>query len=81
MKIEGIRNVSFTAQDGNLVEGKTIFCSYPIMKNGSGLGFEKFFLSKNKLSRLDFDLTIGAEVGVNYNRFGKVDSVYELMIE
>lgn len=81
MKVEGIRNVSFTADDGKLIEGKTVFCSYPITKNGSGLAFEKIFLSNNKLARLDFDLVIGSEIGVNYNRFGKIDTIFELMIE
>lgn len=81
MIIEGIRDVSFVADDGNKIEGKSIFCSYEITKNGSGRAFEKIFLSKNKLARLDFDLTIGSEIGVTYNRFGKVDTVYELMIE
>ena len=75
MKVIGIRYVDFNAQDGKHVTGVSLFCSYPITKNGSGVGVEKFFLSDAKLGYCGYKPEIGDEINVQYNRYGKVDSV------
>ncbi len=75
MKVCGYRRVEFNAQDGKHISGVSVFCSYPITKNGDGVGFEKIFMSDNKLGQWGYYPEIGDEINVSYNRFGKVDSV------
>ena len=75
MKVIGIRNVSFDAQDGKHISGVSLFCSYPITKNGFGVGVDKIFLSDAKLGYCGYMPELGDEINVTYNRFGKVDSV------
>lgn len=36
MKVIGIREVNFTAPDGNQISGYSLFCSYPISRTGQG---------------------------------------------
>lgn len=75
MKVVGIRNVDFTAQDGNKISGMSIYCSYEITKNGEGYAVEKIFLSDRKMNDCGYVPSVGDEVNITYNRFGKVDRV------
>lgn len=75
MKVIGIRHVDFTAADGKQVSGYTVFCSYPIARNGQGFGVEKIFLSDNKLANIGYFPELDDEINVSYNRWGKVESV------
>lgn len=75
MKVIGIRKVEFDAQDGKHISGVSLFCSYPITKNGEGVGVDKIFLSDNKLGQCGYYPELGDEINVQYNRYGKVDSV------
>lgn len=80
MKVIGRRKVSFKAQDGSQIEGLSLFCAYPITKDGDGVGVEKIFLSANKLSQLDFMPELDDEINVQYNRFGKVDTITQIPV-
>lgn len=73
-KIIGIANTSFTPKDNNTpIEGATYHTIEPIEpKNGVGFKGDKFFLTRAKLSALDFTPAVGQEVEVLYNKFGKV---------
>lgn len=73
-KIIGISNTSFTPKDSETpIEGSTYHVTEPIdPKNGVGFKGDKFFLTRTKLSTLDFTPAIGQEVEVLYNKFGKV---------
>lgn len=75
MKIIGYRNSSFNAADGSHIEGVNFYCTYPISRHGFGEAVYKFFLSNNKISRLDFEPEVGMEIDAIYNRFGKVESI------
>lgn len=75
MTVIGRRKVEFTAQDGNQIQGVSLYVSYPITKNGEGMAAEKIFLSAKKLENLDFLPEIGDEINVQYNRYGKVDTI------
>lgn len=75
MKVIGIRKVEFDAQDGKHVSGVTLYCSYPITKNGEGVGVDKLFLSDAKLGYCGYVPELGDEINVQYNRYGNVDSV------
>lgn len=78
MKIIGKRTVSFDAQDGKHISGVSLFCSYPITKNGEGVGVEKIFLSDSKLAYCGYFPELGDEINVQYNRYGKVESVSQV---
>lgn len=75
MTIIGKRKVEFDAQDGKHISGYSLFCSYPITKNGEGFGVEKIFLSDNKLAQCGYFPEIGDEINVQYNRYGKVETL------
>ena len=73
MEIVGIRPASFTASDGTKIEGKTVYVTEPMTApNALGKATDRFFLSQKKLDELGFTLSIGMEVDVLYNRYGKV---------
>lgn len=76
-KIIGISNTSFTPKDSTTpIEGTTFYTTEPIdSKNGAGSKGDKFFLTRAKLSALDFTPAIGQEVEVLYNKFGKVATI------
>ncbi len=85
MRISGIKKVDFVGKDGTQVSGKTIFLAIKIApERGSGEEFERIFLSRSKLERLNFEPELNQVVKVSYNRFGKVDSLElldDLLIE
>lgn len=73
MRIIGVVNTKFTAQDGTIIEGKTVHTAEPISpERGIGEAGDRFFMSKAKLADLDFDPVPGQTVDVLYNRYGKV---------
>ena len=81
MKVIGRKKVSFKAKENNQqIEGLSLFCAYPITKDGDGVGVEKIFLSANKLSQLDFMPELDDEINVQYNRFGKVDTIIQIPV-
>lgn len=72
-KIIGITNTSFEAKDGATIEGKTVHIVEPIdPKRGTGEAGDHFFLSKAKLATLDFKPSVGQEITILYNKYGKV---------
>lgn len=72
-KIIGIIPTRFTAKNGDQISGTTIYLTTPIdPKRGKGEESERVFLSTAKCEALDFQLVVGIEVEVLFNRFGKV---------
>ena len=77
MKIIGIENTSFPVKNGDTGErrivGKNIFLSSPIPKeNGFGVKVQRIFLSESKLLEIQFTPTLGSEIELYYNRYGRV---------
>jgi len=73
VEIIGKRPSGFTTADGTKIEGVTLYLAETMTTPGAeGKSAERVFLSKNKLSALDFTPTVGMEVDVLYNKFGKV---------
>ena len=70
MKIIGIRPSEFKGDDGSTVTGKNIYLTYPLEK-GEGMGAERVYLSTSKLNSLGYVPTVGDEVRLEYNRWGK----------
>lgn len=76
MRIIGVVNTKFTAQDGTVIEGKTVHTAEPISpERGIGEAGDHFFMSTTKLAALDFIPAVGQEVEVLYNRYGRVASL------
>lgn len=81
VKVVGWRNVSFKANDGNEVSGRTIYYVNldPMdLRYGAGHSVDKFFISDSKLGRSDNLLEISHSYEVFYNRYGKIDSWKEV---
>ena len=76
MKVVGKRNVDFKAADGNKITGVSLYCAYPITKNGEGFAVDKIFLSSNKMEDCGYFPEVDDEINITYNRFGKVDQVF-----
>ena len=75
-KVIGVSTTSFKGSDGTMVSGTTIFVSDPIdPKRGQGESAERIFLSAAKLADLGFTPTVGQEITIFYNRYGKVATI------
>lgn len=73
-KVLGTKEVSFTAKDGNDIEGMTIYYTY-LDEKVKGLAADKMFLRNEKLRGLEWSPQVGDEFQPLYNRYGKVDTV------
>lgn len=73
-RIIGIERKSFTPKDGDRpIEGSTFHVTEKIAsQHGEGCSADRFFLSKAKLGELDFVPSVGADVEILYNKYGKV---------
>lgn len=78
-RIEGIQETKFTAKDGTVISGMSLYLSTSLNPKfgGSGRKCERIFLSTVKLESLSFKPVVGLEVEVLYNRYGKVQSLVE----
>ena len=74
MKIVGLKKTSFTGADGKPVSGVTIYLTEKL-NDVEGLATDRIFLSVEKVNNLNFHLAVGLDVTVNYNRFGKAQSL------
>lgn len=75
--IIGIRPSSFKGDNGETVSGMNIYYTYPLDK-GTGLGAERVFMTDAKLASFAYQPTVGDEVQVEYNRFGRVAKIYPI---
>ena len=74
MKIIGIRPSSFKGDKGEEITGKNIFMTFPLDK-GAGLGCERVFVTDLKMADWPYKPVVGDEVRINYNRYGRCDSM------
>lgn len=74
MKIIGIRPSSFKGAKGEEITGKNIYMTYPL-DQGTGLGCERVFVTDAKMVNWPYKPVVGNEVKINYNRFGRCDSM------
>lgn len=74
MTIVGYRDMSFKGNDGSDVTGRQFFF---VMNDPQVQGqvAGKFFLSSAALGNIGYIPTIGDEVEVYYNRYGKVSQI------
>lgn len=78
MKIVGIRPSEFKGDDGSTISGKNFYLTYPLDK-GEGLGTDRVYLTDAKLRDMGFVPSVGDEVRVNFNRFGKCSGMEKLL--
>ena len=77
--IAGVKTVDFTDKDENSIKGISIYLASPIPSDkGSGLEVDKFFLSSQRIKEVDSDLKVGSEVDVVFNKYGKIDNIYDV---
>lgn len=76
MKIIGIRELDFTAQDGKPIKGTQVFLSEPMDAPAQGVMAVKVFLPANKLVDMEYVPVLGDEVNPVYNRWGKCEALY-----
>lgn len=72
IKIIGIKDTSFAAEDGKQINGVNYFYTMRDEKV-QGLMAGKLFITSDKLSTFSIQPELGQEVQVVYNRFGKAD--------
>ncbi|MBR6050301.1 MAG: hypothetical protein IKP68_03745 [Clostridia bacterium] len=77
--IAGVKTVDFTDKDDNSIKGISIYLASPIPSDkGSGLEVDKFFFSSKRVSEVDSSLKVGSDVDVVFNKYGKIDNIYDL---
>lgn len=74
MKIIGIQNISFMAENGDQITGKTLYLATAITKNGEGDKVDKYFISQKAEAASD-PFQIGDEVQIFFNQYQKVSMV------
>ena len=75
MKVIGFSERSFTAKDtGALIEGMNIFVTFE-NKSTTGLACERFFISQKRLDECGYNPSLGDDIEVLYNRYGKITGI------
>ncbi len=74
MKVIGMKDVDFTTKDNQKISGCKLFCTLED-KTVTGVACESIFLSTQKLKDLGYAPTVGDELYVSYNKYGKIDNV------
>jgi len=68
----GLKPVSFTAADGKVIEGTTLYVAYDA-DGVEGMAADKIFVTTAKMPKSN--IVVGADIDIYFNRFGKVDSI------
>lgn len=76
MVIIGIRPSSFKGDDGTQVIGQNIYMTYSLDR-GEGDGAERVFVTNERLAQWPYRPTVGDEVDVIYNRYGKCQEIVQ----
>ena len=77
-KIVGIRPSSFKGSDGTEISGKNIYLTEPL-ETGEGLATDRVYVTDSKLANWTYKPTVGDEVSLSYNRFGKCNGMTKAM--
>lgn len=70
MTIIGIRPSEFKGDDGSIIKGKNFYMTYALEK-GEGQGAERVYLTDAKLQEMGFTPSVGDNVQLFFNRWGK----------
>lgn len=81
-KIIGLQHMDFDTKEGTHIDGTTLFVTNPIdPRRGTGDEAEKIFISSAKLKELSFSPSVGDNIEVLYNRYGKVRTLNLIDVE
>ncbi len=70
----GKKAVSFTAADGKVINGTTLYAYYyDESANVDGAITDKIFVTAEKMPKKE--IVVGADIDVYFNRYGKVDAI------
>lgn len=72
VSILGVRPVQFTASDGRLVAGSSLYIGYE-SEGVNGMAAEKIFVSAEKLPKKP--IVPGSDVEIVFNMRGKVEAI------
>lgn len=71
MKVEGYKRSNFNSADGTLITGYNLYVSYPLSGDGEGMACDRLYLTDDKLAKCGYTPSVGDEVNVTYNKYGK----------
>lgn len=71
----GKRPVSFTASDGRIINGTTIYAGCET-EGVEGMTGEKFFVSAEKMPKKE--IAVGRDVELYFTKFGKIDAIVSI---
>lgn len=72
VRLLGVQNVSFTASNGDRIEGTNLFCSFTD-ENVQGEKVAKFFLKKG--IPLPKDIRLNTQITVLFDMHGRIEAV------
>jgi len=75
MTVIGFFRNDFTTEDQNVVTGYRVFVGHKITVNGDGMKVDTIYLTDSRLAKSGYNLRVGDEVKLLYNRFGKIETV------
>ena len=73
-KLVGYRETSFKGEDGNLVQGYSLYMGENIESHGQGYSIDKLFVLKDKCP----DLELGKFYDVQYKKTGRLHSITKI---
>ncbi len=73
IEVVGLKQVSFTGNAGNKIEGVNLYYTAENQSNVEGLEAGKIFISNQKCRDLGLSKIDSGSYELFYNRFGKVD--------
>lgn len=75
MKVIGFSERSFTAKDtGALIEGMNIYVTFENDRT-TGIACDRIFISNKRLEQCCYFPSVGDEIDLQYNRFGKISGI------
>ena len=77
MTVIGYRKSNFKGERGEMVSGMNIYVAYPIeAEKGAGQGCDRLYMSVERLLNCGYSPSVGDEVRVEYNKYGKPAGIY-----
>lgn len=77
MTVIGFRKTSFKGSDGDTISGMNIYVSEALPADkGEGQSADRLFFTMDKLLSCKYSPSLGDEVRVEYNKYGKPAGIY-----
>lgn len=77
MTVIGFRTTSFKGSEGDTISGMNIYVSEALPADkGEGQSADRLFFTMDKLLSCKYSPSLGDEVRVEYNKYGKPAGIY-----